>query len=81
MVVSNYRSLLNYDYFEKLLQLENVKLISRQDKILYILDTTTLIFYGKLYRNIVSIIVLNVEVRQYDINIILAISFSDSYSA
>ena len=32
-----------------------------QDKILYILDTTILILYRKLYLNIVSIIVLNIE--------------------
>ena len=67
MIVSNYQSLLNYDYFDKLLRLENVKSFSRQDKILYILDTTILILYRKLYINIVSIIVLNIEGRQYNI--------------
>ena len=61
MVVSNYRSLLSYDYVDKLLRLENVKLFSRQDKILYIIDTTILILYRKLYINTVSIIVLNIE--------------------
>ena len=55
---------------------ENVKLFSRQDKILYILDTTILILYRKLYINIVSITVLNIEARQYNININLAISCS-----
>ena len=63
MVVSNYRSLLNYDYFDKLLRLENVKLFSRQDKIFYIFDITILILYRKLYINIVSIIVLNIDAR------------------
>ena len=72
MVVSNYRSLLNYDYFDKLLWLKNVKLFRRQEKILYILDTTILILYRKPYTNIVSIIVLNIEARQYNININLA---------
>ena len=43
MAVSNYRSLLSYDYLDKLLRLENVKLFSRQGKILYILDTKILI--------------------------------------
>ena len=61
-------------FFDKLLQLENVKLFSRQDKILYILDTIILKLYRKLYLNIVSIIVLNVEARQYNIKINLAIS-------
>ena len=79
MVVSNYRSLLSYDYFDKLLRLENVKLFSRQDKIRYILDTTILILYRKLYINMVSIIVLNIEETQYNININLAISCSPSY--
>ena len=59
--------------FRKLLRLENVKLFSRQDKILYILDTTILILYRKLYVNIVSIIVLNIETRQYNIKINLPI--------
>ena len=63
-----------YDYFDKLLRLENVKLLSRQDKILYILDTTILILYPKLYINIVSIIALNIEARQYNVNINLVIS-------
>ena len=37
-----------------------------QDKIL---DTTLLILYRKLYINIVSIMVLNIEARQYNIKI------------
>ena len=48
-----------------------LKLFSRQDKILYILDTTILILYRKLYINIVSIIVLNIEARKYKFRIIL----------
>ena len=64
------------DYFDKLLRLENVKLFSRQDKILYILDTTILILYRKLYINMVSIIVLNIEARQYNIKINHTISCS-----
>ena len=40
--------------------------------ILNILVTTILILYRKLYINIVSIIVLNIETRQYNININLA---------
>ena len=48
-------------------------LFLRQDKILYILDTTILIFYWKLYLNIVSIIALNIEARQYNTKINLAI--------
>ena len=36
-----------YDYFNKLLLLENVQLFSRQDKILGILVTTILILYRK----------------------------------
>ena len=68
-VVSNSRSLLNYDYFDKLLRLENVKLFSRQDKILYILDTPILILYQNLYMNIVSIIVLNIEAIQHNITL------------
>ena len=51
-------------------------LFSRQDKILYILDNTILILYRKLYINIVSIIVLNIEAKQYNIKINLAISCS-----
>ena len=78
MVVNNYQSLLNYDYFDKLLRLENVKLFSRQDKILYILDITIFILYRKQYINIVLIIVLNIEVRQYNIKINLAISCNPS---
>ena len=65
-----------YDYFNKLLRLQNVKLFSRQDKILDILVTTNLILYRKLYRNIVSINVLNIEARQYNIKINLAIPCS-----
>ena len=75
MVVRNYQSLLSYVYFDKLLRLENV-VFSRRGKILYILDTTILILYRKLYINIVSIIVLNIESRQYNININLIISCS-----
>ena len=56
-----------YDYFDKLLRLDNVKLFSRQDKILCILDTTISILYRKLYINIVSIILLNIEARQHNI--------------
>ena len=52
-----------YDYFNKLLGLEDVKLFPRQDKMLYIFVTTILIFYRKLYINIVSIIVWNIEAR------------------
>ena len=78
MVVNNYQNLLNYDYFDKLLRLENVKLFSRQDKILYILDITIFILYRKQYINIVLIIVLNIEVRQYNIKINLAISCNPS---
>ena len=49
-------------------------LFSRQAEILYILDTTILILYRKLYINIVSIIVLNIEASQYNIKINLAVS-------
>ena len=45
-----------------------------QDKIIDVLVTTILILYQKLYRNIVLVIVLNVEVKQYNIKINLAIS-------
>ena len=48
----------------------------RQGKILDMLVTTILILYPKLYRNIVSIVVLNIEARQYNIKINLAISCS-----
>ena len=48
-------------------------LFSRQGNIL---DTTILILYWKLYRNIVLIIVLNIEARQYNIEINLAVSGS-----
>ena len=48
-------------------------LFSRQDKIL---DTTILILYRKLYINIVSIIVWNIEAIQYNVKINLAISCS-----
>ena len=51
-------------------------LFSSQDKILYIVDTTILILYRKLYINVVSIIFLNIEARQYNIEINLAISRS-----
>ena len=66
-----------YDYFDKLLRLENVKLFSRQDNIL---DNTILILYRKLYINIVSIIVLSIEARQYNINMNLATSSSPNVS-
>ena len=55
-----------------------MKLFSRQYKILYILETTILILYRKLYINIVSSIVLNIATRQYNIKINLAISCSPS---
>ena len=51
-------------------------LFSREVKIL---DTTILIFYRKLYINIVPIIVLNIETRQYNIKINLAISCSPNF--
>ena len=70
----------SYDYFDKLLRLENGMLFSRQDMILYVLDTTILIFYRKLYINIVSIIVLNIEASQYNIKINLAISCNSNPS-
>ena len=44
-----------------------------QDKTL---DATILILYRKLYINIVSIIVLNIEVRQYNTKINNAVSRS-----
>ena len=50
-----------------------MSLFSRLDKILNILDTTILILYCKLYINVVSIIVLNIEARQCNIKINLAI--------
>ena len=53
-------------------------LFSKQDKILDILVTTILILYRKPYINIVSIIVLNIEARQCNIKINLAISCSPS---
>ena len=52
-----------------------------QNKILYILDTTILILYRKLYINIVSTIVLNIEARQYNIEINLSISCSPTRKA
>ena len=61
-----------YMYYYRVL----VKLFSRQDKILYILDTTILILYRKLYINIVSIVVLNIEAIQYNIKFNLTISCS-----
>ena len=79
MAINNYRSLFSYHYFDKLLRLENLKLFSRQDKILYILDTTILILYQNLYINIISIIVLNIEASQYNIQINLAISCSPKF--
>ena len=57
-----------------------VKLFSEQDKILYILDTIILILYRKLYINIVSIILLNIEAKQYNIKINLAISCNPNLS-
>ena len=73
MVSSNHRSSWSYDYIDKLLRLEKIKLFSRKDKILDILDATILILYRKLCINIVSIIVLNIEASQYNIKINLAI--------
>ena len=67
-----------YDYFDKLLRLENVKLFS-QDKD-NILATTILILYRKLHINIVSIIVFNIEAIQYNMKINLAISCSPKFS-
>ena len=64
------------NYFNKLLWLQNLKLFTRQNKIFYILDNTILILYRKLYINIVSIIVLNIEARQYNIKNNLAMSCS-----
>ena len=58
--LNNCYYLISYDYFNKLLTLENVKLFSRQDKSFDILVNTILILYQKLCRNIVSIIVLNI---------------------
>ena len=55
-------------------------LIYFQDKILYILVTLILILHRKLYRNIVSIIVLNITLRQYNIKINLAVSCSSIVS-
>ena len=49
-------------------------LFSRQDKIFDILDTRILILYRTLYINILSIIVLNIEARQCNIKINLALS-------
>ena len=59
-------------YFDILFRLENVIFKIRQD----ILDTRILIWYRKLYINILSIIVSNIEARQYHIKINLAISCS-----
>ena len=56
------------------------KKVLNLNSFLYILDTTILILYRKLYINIVSIvintiiIVLNIEARQYNIKINLVIS-------
>ena len=50
-------------------------LFLREDKILYILDITILILYRKVYINTVSFIDLNIEARQYNIKINLAIYF------
>ena len=61
-----------------LLQLEKVKLFSRQDNILYILDTTIFISNRELYINIVSIIVLNIEARQCNIKINLAALYNST---
>ena len=75
--LNNFFYLISYDdYFDKLLRFihsDNVKLFSRQDNSCHHnLD----IVYRKLYRNIVLIIVLNIEARQYNIKISLAISCS-----
>ena len=75
-----YYYLINYYYyFDKLLRLENIELFSRQDKILFILNTRILILYRKLYINIVSIIVWNFEARQYNIKIKLAVPCRPSF--
>ena len=63
MIISN---VLKYDDYKMLSYF--------QDNILYILVTLILILYRKLYINIVSIIVLNMKARQYNIKINLAIS-------
>ena len=58
--LNNYFYLISfYDYFNKLLRWENV------------IFTPILIMYRKLYRNVVSIIVLNIEARQYISRLIL----------
>ena len=78
--LNNCFDLINYyDYFNKLFRLENVQLFSRQDKILNIIVTTFLILYRKLYyRNIISIIVLTIESRQYNVKMHLDISCNPS---
>ena len=48
-------------------------------RFLIFLVSTILILYRKLYINIVSIIVLNIETRQYNIRINLAISCSPTH--
>ena len=50
-----------------------------QDKTLDIFVITILILYRRLYRNIVSIIILNIDTRQYNIKINLAISCSPRF--
>ena len=74
MIISPFSLFLQryYDYFEELLRLVTFNLFSRQDKILYILDATILILYRKRFINIVSIVALNIEARQYKININIA---------
>ena len=52
----------------------------QDDKFLYIVFTTILILYRKLHINVVSIIVLNIEARQCNIKINLAISCSPTIS-
>ena len=58
--------IISINYYDK-----KILLFLRQDKSL---DITILILYGKRYLNIVSIIVLNIEARQDNIKINLAIS-------
>ena len=60
--------IISINYYDK-----KMLLFSRQDNILY---TTIMILYRKLYINIVSIIVLNIEAIQCNIKINLVISCS-----
>ena len=69
-------SIIYYDYFNKLLRLENIKVIfkTRQDSLHSCHHNLDIV--SKLYRNIVSINVFNIEAIQYNIKINLAISCS-----